>query len=118
MYTSKDDFTYQSYSMSRNAVIAYENDEMPKSKWTKKAMIDKIIDTIYLEFEHDMNLDDIEKMVDELINKPCNKNDVFYTFFEYKGYHHTGKFYKITYFYGVDEKYLLRFLKRKGVDIK
>lgn len=30
---------YHNYSMSNNAVAAYENGEMPLSKWSKKAIL-------------------------------------------------------------------------------
>lgn len=30
---------YSGWSMSRNAVAAYRDGEMPKSKWTKKAIL-------------------------------------------------------------------------------
>lgn len=35
---------YIGYSMSRRAAEAYEDGEMPKSKWTKKAMVAAIKD--------------------------------------------------------------------------
>ena len=35
---------YDNYSMSNNAVAAYETDEKPKSKWTKKEIIEELRD--------------------------------------------------------------------------
>lgn len=34
---------YHNYSMSNNAVAAYENNEKPLSKWTKQEIINQVL---------------------------------------------------------------------------
>ena len=82
--TEKKGKGYIGKSMSVNAQIAYDYDEMPKSKWTKKAILQ------YLD-END-RLDLVEKAR----NLPLY---VLREYLENTGYHHTGAFYKTTRFY-------------------
>ena len=35
---------YHGYSMSNNAVAAYDNGEMPLSKWTKSAILNELVE--------------------------------------------------------------------------
>lgn len=86
---------YNGKSMSNNAVKAYQHGEMPKSKWTKAAMINAInehLDTngLYLNTE-------IFRL---------KKSELFDNFFTCSSWHHTGKFYNCTNFYELDESAL------------
>lgn len=83
---------YIGYSMSRRAAEAYEGGEMPRSKWTKKAMVAAIEDACdELDLEYDPA---IEKM---------KKVELFDTFLYNSSWHHTGKFFNETDFYAIDE---------------
>ena len=54
---------YCGYSMSNNAVEAYRSGEKPKSKWTKREIIEEVKRQIEEdETELDVSLSDIEKM--------------------------------------------------------
>ena len=82
---------YTGFSMSNRAVAAYDNGEMPKSKWTKKVMIATICE--YLD-ENDLALDvDLNKM---------KKDEVFKEFFQYSSWHHTSMHCNCTNFYEMD----------------
>ena len=85
---------YCGYSMSWRAVEAYDNGFAPKSKWTKTRIIDQIEavcdDMTECTF-------DIEKL------KGMTKADLWEKFVEWKEWHHTGKYFQRTDFYGIDE---------------
>lgn len=88
---------YDGYSMSNNAREAYEDGYMPKSKWTKLAMIEGIkryIEENLLDDEWNFDIDKLNGMSRELL---------FKTFFIYKEWHHTSSKYNRTDFYGVNE---------------
>lgn len=93
---------YSGCSMSTRAVIAYESGEMPKSKWTKAAMLEAI-----------------ERCCDEngvgfdLRRFSMVKADMFERFFEWKSWHHTGKYANVTDFYGVNEEAVVETAERK-----
>lgn len=95
---------YKGKSMSNNAVAAYESGEMPRSKWTKKAMIAAIND--YLESNSLYLNTDIFKL---------NKEDLFYNFFTCSSWHHTGEFYNCTDFYSIDEQTLAEVTQEEPV---
>lgn len=81
---------YSGWSMSNNAVAAYDCGEMPKSKWTKKAIVAAIIAACD---EKDLVYNpDIEKMT---------KSDLFGQFMDWSGWHHTSKYCNETDFYAV-----------------
>lgn len=85
---------YNGYSMSNNAVSAYNNGEKPISKWTKKVIINEINE---IAVENDVDLTGIELSkltVQEL-------RDVF---LNCSSWHHTGKLYNETVFYKIDEE--------------
>lgn len=82
---------YVGTSMSENALLAYEEGEKPKSKWTKKAMVTELRECC------DAN----DLVFDEAVAK-MKKDDIFERFFEWKSWHHTSKFANETDFYGVD----------------
>ena len=85
---------YVGCSMSRRAVWAYERGEKPKSKWTKRAMLDEIAG--YSE------MFGIECDVSSM-----SKAELWERFFEWKGWHHTSKYANETDFYGLDEEALV-----------
>ena len=70
---------YDGYSMSIRARLAYEDGEMPKSKWTKKAMLETIKE--YCE--------DYDVPYNEKVEK-WKKDQIFDRYFEYKSWHHTS----------------------------
>lgn len=87
-----DQAGYVGSSMSVRASMAYMNGEMPKSKWTKQRMLDAISEYC----------DMFGMRVDESVAK-MRKDELFEEFFEWKGWHHTGKYANRTDFYGLDE---------------
>lgn len=84
---------YIGYSMSRRAAEAYEDGEMPKSKWTKKAMVAAI----------QSYCDEFDMFFDPDLLKGMHKDEVFERFFHESSWHHTSKFFNETDFYKLDE---------------
>jgi len=84
---------YIGCSMSVRAVMAYDHGEKPKSKWTKRAMLDAI----------EEYCDRRGYRFDERFTK-LTKAKLFHGYFEYTGWHHTGKYAQITNFYGLSEE--------------
>jgi|GEM_PF-1086748 len=85
---------YSGWSMSVRAAQAYEDGEMPKSKWTKKAMlvaIEGYCDEFDLVFPS------------ELLNA-MRKSELFERFFELSSWHHTSKYCNETDFYSINEE--------------
>lgn len=79
--------------MSERAVRAYCEGEMPKSKWTKAAMLSAIEDYCAGSgIPYDGSAADYRK------------KDLFDIFFEWKSWHHTGKYANVTDFYGLNEE--------------
>lgn len=77
--------------MSNNAVAAYENGEMPKSKWTKEAFYDAISSMASTE------------VADILSKIPASvKKDYFLA---KTSWHHTGKYYNRTDFYSLKDAF-------------
>ena len=75
---------YCNYSMSNNAVDAYESGEMPMSKWTKTAILDRC-------GEKAAQLSPLTVAeLRDLLLIPC-------------GWHHTSKHFNRTSFYAIDE---------------
>jgi hypothetical protein len=83
---------YVGSSMSQNAALAYASGEMPKSKWTKRRMLEEI--RSYCEMFGVKIADDVPDM---------KKDELFERFFEWKGWHHVGKYANEVDFYGLDE---------------
>lgn len=102
-YTSKNNWMYKSYSMSYNAANAYNYGYKPKSKWTKKTMLESLQE--WLEIESDYNENIITASI--AIFRKWKKDKIFGLLFDYKESHHTGKFYNLTDFYGIDEDTLI-----------
>lgn len=88
VYDSKslNEAGYHGYSMSNNAVAAYEMGEKPKSKWTKEEILDCV---------KDVNL---RNKLSRLSVTTLRDNFLFKS-----SWHHTGKMYNKTEFYMVDE---------------
>ena len=70
---------YHGYSMSKRAYNAYADGEMPKSKWTKKAMLAAIN-----EFADDNDL-----IVPSGLSK-MKKDEIFNAYFANSSWHHTS----------------------------
>lgn len=84
---------YIGSSMSVRAHEAYEDGEMPKSKWTKTAILDAI--------KRFCEEDDL--VYDPSIEK-IKKADLWGAFIEWKSWHHTSKYANMTDFYGLNEE--------------
>ena len=83
---------YSGYSMSNNAVDAYNRGNKPISKWTKKAILDEI-KSIGEEYNLKFDFERLKKEnISELRETILTKN----------GYHHTSKYYNTTDFYYID----------------
>ena len=83
---------YVGWSMSRNAASAYEDGEMPMSKWAKKAILTAIQGFCG---EYDLEYDpSVERLA---------KAELFDRFLEYSSWHHTSKFVNETDFYRLNE---------------
>ena len=85
---------YNGYSMSNNAVEAYENGEKPLSRWTKAEILEAIEDAIS-EGELTLNctMDKLKKTPLKVLKKLC---------LCYSSWHHTSNHYNITDFYSLN----------------
>lgn len=83
---------YSGYSMSKRAKSAYEDGEMPLSKWNKDIVQELIAEELGVDF------------ADVKLLKPYKE------YLSLSSWHHTGKFYNKTDFYKVD----LDMLKEQG----
>lgn len=108
---SKVEYNQSGYigsSMSVRAKEAYDNGEMPKSKWTKGAMLYAIEEWCdYNDRIYDPN---IEKMT---------KKELFKKFFHYSSWHHTSKYANPTDFYSLNENALnelTEYAKERHID--
>ncbi len=81
---------YNGYSMSNNAVAAYESGEMPISKWTKNAILE--------------TLEDNEDLYNKANNLPAW---ILKDMLKYSSWHHTSKHYNRTDFYIFDIEQLI-----------
>lgn len=85
---------YRGYSMSNNAVYAYENGEKPLSKWTKSDIIESIQDAIDDEIvELKITIEEVKKLPAKVLKSE---------FLEKSSWHHTSNHYNRTDFYRVD----------------
>lgn len=88
---------YCGYSMSNNAVEAYEYGAMPLSKWTKDVLLDRIREELNYNFD---NEELTNSSIDKLAKYPLAiLKD---TFLQYDSWHHTGSYYNETEFYTVE----------------
>ena len=83
---------YHGWSMSNNAVQAYEDGEKPLSKWTKKTLVYELADALEAEPE------EVEKVL-----KPYALKEVKDKCLVYSGWHHTSSHYNRTSFYALDD---------------
>ena len=87
--------------MSLRAVEAYENGEMPKSKWSKAAMLEAISDYC-----------DMFGIAYDGSVSSFKRDALFERFFEWKSWHHTGKYANETDFYGLNEDAVVAYFAR------
>ena len=83
---------YNGWSMSNNAVQAYEDGEKPLSKWTKKTLVYELADALDAEPEE----------VAEAL-KPYTVKEVKDKCLTYSSWHHTSSRYNRTAFYELDD---------------
>lgn len=81
---------YNGWSMSNNAVAAYEDGEKPLSKWTKADIFDTIKDT---GIELKCSIEKLRKLPVKVLKEVCLK---------YSSWHHTSNHYNRTEFYSLD----------------
>lgn len=85
---------YYGYSMSNNAMLAYDNGERPLSKWTKKDIIEEIETAIEDEYlTLNCSLEKLKKIPSKLLKSLC---------LSYSSWHHTSNHYNKTDFYSLD----------------
>lgn len=85
---------YSGYSMSNDAVAAYESGEKPLSKWTKKEILTEILTRAeQQEIELHCSLEQLEKLPAKTLKKVC---------LACCSWHHTSSFYNRTNFYDLD----------------
>lgn len=83
---------YHGWSMSNNAVQAYEDGEKPLSKWTKKTLVYELADAL------DTEPEEVEKVLKPYALKEVKDKCLIYT-----GWHHTSSHYNRTSFYALDD---------------
>lgn len=85
---------YSGFSMSNNAVEAYENGEKPISKWSKKDILNSIDNAIENgELVLNCSKDKLRKVPVALLKELC---------LTCSSWHHTSNYYNRTDFYAVD----------------
>ena len=96
---------YVGWSMSVRASEAYRGGEMPKSKWTKRA----ILGAIYDELRGLLEEDRIAYLMRGFSR--MTKDSLFSKFFYPSSWHHTSKFANPTDFYSLDYQDLWQFVR-------
>ena len=81
----------QDYSMSNNAYYAYQDGEMPLSKWTKEAILE-VIKTIASEDCVEIDFDKLKKLTKKQLMRCLTCTS----------WHHTSSYYNKTSFYGIN----------------
>lgn len=81
---------YSGWSMSNNAVAAYEDGEKPLSKWTKADIFETIEER---EIELKCSIDELRKIPVKILKEIC---------LTYSSWHHTSNHYNKTDFYSLD----------------
>lgn len=85
---------YNGFSMSNNAVAAYESGEKPLSKWTKKDILEAIEIAISDgELVLNCSLKELKKVPVKVLKNLC---------LTYSSWHHTSNHYNKTDFYSLD----------------
>lgn len=87
---------YVGYSMSVRAQEAYENGEMPISKWTKKVLLE-VVEAYRDDMELKFSVKLLSKLTLDTLRTKCLR---------YSSWHHTSKFCNCTDFYSLDEEWL------------
>lgn len=89
---------YCGWSMSNNAVDAYDNGEMPMSKWGKRDIVDQIEEGVEKgDIELHCSMNKLEKLPLGVLRE---------YFLERTSWHHTGKYYQETDFYSLNICYI------------
>lgn len=83
---------YNGWSMSNNAVDAYENGEKPLSKWRKSDILKAIEES---EMELKCSIEKLRKLPVKILKEVC---------LCYSSWHHTSNHYNETDFYSLDEE--------------
>lgn len=100
---------YKGYSMSNNAVVAYECGEKPISKWTKADIIEAIEDAISdEELTLNCRLEKLKKVPVKMLKKLCLRCS---------SWHHTSNHYNKTDFYSIDTAEIEKLTDRMIDDI-
>ena len=81
---------YNGWSMSNNAVAAYEDGEKPLSKWTKADIFEAINEQ---EVELKCSIEKLKKLPVKVLKEVC---------LTYSSWHHTSNHYNKTDFYSLD----------------
>lgn len=81
---------YNGFSMSNNAIAAYEDGEKPLSKWTKADIFEAINER---EVELKCSIEKLKKLPVKVLKEVCLK---------YSSWHHTSSHYNKTDFYSLD----------------
>jgi hypothetical protein len=92
---------YHNFSMSNNAISAYESGEMPRSKWTKGAIIDAISE-IAKDYS-EINVSGFKKVRAEILREQVLRRS---------SWHHTSSYFNETVFYTVSVNDVLSANKR------
>lgn len=91
---------YNGYSMSNNAVAAYEDGEKPLSKWTKKVLFEEI------EYIN-------EEVYKLIIESKLTAKEIKDEFLFNSSWHHTSMHYNETNFYKLDEEKINSFTQKE-----
>lgn len=85
---------YRNFSMSNNAVSAYESGERPFSKWTKKDILEEISQmTAEEELSLNCDFEQLKKVPAQPLKELC---------LSYSSWHHTSSHFNKTDFYSID----------------
>lgn len=87
---------YKGYSMSNNAVAAYESGEKPLSQWTKGDIISEV-EKISKETDLKFDIANLKKVPSSMLKSICLKKT---------SWHHTSEYYNRTNFYSVDVNFI------------
>lgn len=85
---------YSGWSMSNNAVAAYEDGEKPLSKWTKTDVFDTMSEQ---EIELKCSMENLRKLPAKILKEVCLTRS---------SWHHTSSHYNKTDFYSLDINYI------------
>ncbi|MCM1221740.1 MAG: hypothetical protein NC548_45440 [Lachnospiraceae bacterium] len=84
---------YRGFSMSNNAMAAYEDGERPFSKWTKQAILNRVRELVEAgEADINFNMNNLKKV---------KAADLKSELLEYSSWHHTSSHFNKTDFYEV-----------------